>query len=184
VPSAPQPEVALVNWPAQNDRRRELAAVGAPCLLLVSGDSEPPVIDGILEDWIRVPADERDLYARLRRLHLLVNPSTGLPMVDDEDLFHHGDRWVGLSASEATLARILLVSYRKLVTRRSLEEALLQGDESSRVIDTQVHRLRTRITSLGFTVTAVRGRGYVLEPRWMAAETTTGTNRQTGERPS
>jgi DNA-binding response OmpR family regulator len=158
-----QTDVVLVHWPEDEGRRQALVAQGAPCLLLVAPDCDPPVLEGNLEDWIRVPADERDLYARIRRLHDLAAPLADLPTVDEEDLFHHGGRWIGLPASEAALARVLLANFGKLVGRQQLETELLTGGEGSRVIDSQVHRLRHRIAPLRFTVTAVRGRGYVLE---------------------
>jgi len=177
----PQTDVVLVHWPEDDDRRRRLAADGITCLLLVSPDHDPPVLDHALEDWIRVPADERDLYARIRRLDRLVRPAIEQPSVDDSDLFHSRGRWIGLPPSEAALARILIDNYQRLVTRQLLEERLLKEGDGSRVIDSQVHRLRTRITALGFTVSAVRGRGYVLEPRDTEITSTNFSIDRTGE---
>jgi hypothetical protein len=57
----------LVPWPAGSQRRAELATRGVPRLLVVAdGITPPPMGQG--EDWIRASANERDAWARLRRL--------------------------------------------------------------------------------------------------------------------
>jgi DNA-binding response OmpR family regulator len=62
------------------------------------------------------------------------------------------------------LARRLAASAGHLVTRRELLETIATSEaRRSRTLDLQVHRLRRRIAELGLTITAVRGRGYVLE---------------------
>jgi len=60
-------EVALVHWPAEEDRREELRRGGQPRLLLVEKGAPPIPTDG-LEDWIRLPADDIDLRVRVEAL--------------------------------------------------------------------------------------------------------------------
>jgi hypothetical protein len=60
--------VALVPWPSEAADAAELADAGRPRLLLVAREADPPDVSDELEDWIRVPADERDVEVRARRL--------------------------------------------------------------------------------------------------------------------
>jgi hypothetical protein len=60
--------VALVPWPSEAGVTAELADAARPRLLLVAREAEPPAVVDELEDWIRVPADERDVEVRARRL--------------------------------------------------------------------------------------------------------------------
>src|SRR5260221_101995 len=60
--------VELVHWPRERQRREALAKAGVPRVLLVADGEVPPTRIGVGEDWIRVPADERDLFVRARRV--------------------------------------------------------------------------------------------------------------------
>jgi hypothetical protein len=104
-------EVALVRWPAEAERRASLNEAGAPCLLLV--ESGPaPVVSGPVEDWIRVPASDADIAARIesmrRRLEPTVEDSPLSPVVDDHGILRWGERWVSLSPLEARLVGALV----------------------------------------------------------------------------
>lgn len=57
----------MLRWPADAARRDELAERRLPRLLLVAEGVLPPRLDPD-EDWIRTPAGERDVWARLRAL--------------------------------------------------------------------------------------------------------------------
>src|SRR3954451_16776898 len=60
--------VELLHWPRDEALRRHLAADGTPRLLLVPPGAPTPVVRAADEDWIRLPADERDVATRLRAL--------------------------------------------------------------------------------------------------------------------
>ena len=60
--------VALVAWPVDDARRRTLAAAGRPRLLVVAADADPPEVDDVLEDWLRLPRDLDDVGRRAHRL--------------------------------------------------------------------------------------------------------------------
>src|SRR4051794_41612723 len=62
-------DVVLVRWPAEESRRVELRDRGVPRLLLVENGTPPPRTADELEDWVRVPADEVDLHARVDNLN-------------------------------------------------------------------------------------------------------------------
>jgi hypothetical protein len=59
--------IEVLRWPADAARREELVLERRPRLLLVEPGATPPPPDGH-EDWIRMPADQRDVSARLGRL--------------------------------------------------------------------------------------------------------------------
>src|SRR5207253_9403009 len=58
----------VIRWPSDEERRRELADLGIPRLLLVDSEATPPICADALEDWIRLPSDERDIDARMNGL--------------------------------------------------------------------------------------------------------------------
>jgi hypothetical protein len=60
--------VELVSWPDEAARLDELRDRRLPRLLLVAADSAPPAVDDELEDWVRLPADPRDVEVRACRL--------------------------------------------------------------------------------------------------------------------
>ena len=47
---------------------RRLREQRVPRLLLVAPDAAPPAVDDEIEDWVRLPADARDVEVRARRL--------------------------------------------------------------------------------------------------------------------
>lgn len=156
-------DVELLHWPGDPAWRDDFAKRGVPCLLLLE-DGPPPDTLGPLEDWIRVPAGELDLLARMRRLSGLARETAEPPVVDDEGILHVGDLWTALSPAEASLARELSARFGQLVARRDLLAALAPtGDRRSRTLDLQICRLRRRLATVGLVVTSVRNRGYVLE---------------------
>ena len=158
-------DVELLRWPGDPARRTECAERGIPCLLLVEQGFPPPESMQPLEDWIRVPADEHDLLARVQHLGALAARSAGPAVdIDESGILTVGDAWVALSPTELALAQRLAADAGRLVSRRELLETIgRDGERRSRTLDLQVHRLRRRVAAVGLTITAVRGRGYVLE---------------------
>ena len=77
-----QPDVAVLHWPAQADEAEALAADGRPRLLLVAPDADPPVSRDPLCEWVRLPADERDVAARILLLTRRLDPPPERPRVD------------------------------------------------------------------------------------------------------
>ena len=65
-PDPPDPvDVVVVRWPEELTSVERLRAQGSARLLLVGAGTPPPESDDCREDWIRLPADETDLRARL-----------------------------------------------------------------------------------------------------------------------
>ncbi|MGF1597092.1 MAG: winged helix-turn-helix domain-containing protein [Acidimicrobiales bacterium] len=153
-------QVELVYWPAEADRRRELSEGAQPRILLV-GEGEPaPITVDPLEDWIRLPADERDLQVRVETLTRRLDVE---PVLDDDGVLHHRHNWTALPPIEARLTQTLLARFGKVVSREALLRQGWPDEEPKRnVLDVHVLRLRRRLEPLGLTIRTVRKRGYVL----------------------
>jgi DNA-binding response OmpR family regulator len=165
-------DVALIRWPTDTGRRERLSAAGEARLLLVEdGFAPPPVLD-CLEDWIRVPAADEDVQARLHALTVRTQAhSPAAPDIDDDGVLRFGDRWVPLAPLEARLTTALLGRFGAVVSRDTLIRALWPGKTPGRnALDVHVLRLRRRLSPLGLAIKTVRSRGYLLEAAPARAE--------------
>jgi DNA-binding response OmpR family regulator len=154
-------DVIVLHWPAQAEEAAALALAGRPRLLLVAPGADPPQSTDRREDWVRLPADERDVAARVLRL---TSDSPELPFVDATNRLVLGSDWVALSPIEARLAAALARRFGQVVT---IDELGRCGwpDGGWRVNAMRVHftRLRRRVAPLGLEVRAVRAQGFVLQ---------------------
>jgi DNA-binding response OmpR family regulator len=164
-------DVVLVRWPVEAARRDELQRAGRPRLLLLEHDAAPPVAEDDLEDWIRVPAGEVDLRARVDGLRRRVAAKVdAAPVLDDDGVLRLGDRWVSLPPVEARLTEALLGRYGAVVSREALARAgWPAGAPGRNALDVHMLRLRRRLAPLALAIRTVRSRGYLLE-RQSAAE--------------
>lgn len=156
--------MALVRWPAEQDRRQELAAAGHPRLLLVEPGAPPPVCADELEDWVRLPAPDTDVRARAEALARRA-AARGLrtPVVDADGVLRYRGRSVPLPPVEARLTRALVDRYGAVVSRAQLARAGWPGADPGRnALDVHVMRLRRRLAPVGLVIRTVRGRGYLL----------------------
>jgi hypothetical protein len=157
-------DVELIRWPEEEARLERLRATGAPRLLLVGETLAAPSSVDPLEDWIRVPAAEDDVRARVATLAARAGQSAAAPTVDDDGLLRYLGRWVTLSPVERSLAAALVDRFGAVVGRDTLVRRAWPGGGSTRnALDVHMLRLRRRITSLGLEVRTVRGRGYLLQ---------------------
>jgi DNA-binding winged helix-turn-helix (wHTH) protein len=166
-------DVLFVRWPAEEDRLAVLRAERRPRLLLVEGDASPPVNGDALEDWIRVPARDADVRARVAMLTIRSGAVDVLaePVLDDDGVLRFRDRWISLPPVEARLTRALLERYGSVVSRETLAGAGWPGGAPNRnALDVHVLRLRRRLDRLDLAIRTVRARGYLLEdgvqPAW------------------
>jgi hypothetical protein len=153
--------VELIRWPAESGRRIVCGRSGVPCLLLVPPGVQPPTI-GRLEDWIRVPADERDLYLRLRHLARRSAPEPVPPVVDEFDVVRRDESWAALSPSESVLVRGLLADFGRLATRDEINRWLAEAEGGPLPFPSSLARLRQRLASVGLALHTVRARGYLV----------------------
>jgi DNA-binding winged helix-turn-helix (wHTH) protein len=162
----PVVDVMMVQWPTQAEQRSRLADQHIPRLLLVDGGFPPPELLDCLEDWIRLPAPEADVKARIDalqargRVHL-----RPVPEIDTHGVVRYGAGWIALPPMEAHLAAVLVGQFETVAGRDTLRTAAWPATTPARnVLDVHMLRLRRRFAPLGLAIRTVRARGYVLEP--------------------
>ena len=125
----------------------------------------PPDPTDCLEDWIRVPASEFDVRARIAALVGRAERHASLaPSLDTDGVLRHGSGWVPLPPVESRLTAALLGRFGAVVSRDVLTQAgWPAGGPGRNALDVHVLRLRRRIKPLGLAIRTVRSRGYLLE---------------------
>jgi DNA-binding winged helix-turn-helix (wHTH) protein len=158
-------DVVLLRWPVEQARREEARRAGQPRLLLVENGAPAPLTTDELEDWIRIPAVDADLRARVQGLRQrTASRAAPEPVLDDDGVLRLGDRWVALPPVEARLTAALIDRFGAVVSRSSLAKAgWPDGAPGRNALDVHVLRLRRRLTPLGLAIRTVRSRGYLLE---------------------
>ena len=155
-------EVVAVRWPEEREDAERLTAAGMAVLYIVRADDDPPIPTGCLEDWVRVPGDDRDLHARLAALELRAALHQAPPFVDDVDRLHYRGRIIPLTSNEARLAAVLAARFGAVVPDEDLlgavSEAAATPTSSLRV---EIGRLRARIREVHLAIHRTR-HGYVL----------------------
>lgn len=164
LPTVGPVDVVMLRWPSEQSRRDDLHRSGQPRLLLVE-EGAPPVPVDDLEDWIRVPAADVDLRARLEglRRRCLVTASA-LPELDADGVLRVDGQWVSLPPVEARLTAALLDRYGAVVSRDNLAHAgWPDGAPGRNALDVHMLRLRRRLSTVALAIKTVRSRGYLLE---------------------
>jgi DNA-binding winged helix-turn-helix (wHTH) protein len=158
-------DVVLLRWPVEQARREEARRDRRPRLLLVENGAPAPLVTDELEDWIRIPAVDADLRARVQGLRQrAATRAAPEPLLDGDGVLRLGDRWVALPPVEARLTAALIDRFGAVVARSSLAKAgWPDGAPGRNALDVHVLRLRRRLTPLGLAIRTVRSRGYLLE---------------------
>jgi DNA-binding response OmpR family regulator len=166
-------DVALVRWPTEAERRARLQRTSTPRLLLVEEGQSPPMPEDCLEDWIRVPADDRDVRHRMEGLAFRAGQHVEeVPDLDHDGVIRFASAWVSLPPVEARLTRALVDRFGAVVGREALAKAgWPDGAPGRNALDVHVLRLRRRLTTVGLSIKTVRSRGYLLEASTPAAGT-------------
>lgn len=158
-------EIALVRFPSEKLRLDELRAAGVPRLILVEDGAPPPVSVDLLEDWVRVPADERDVLARSDGIRRRLGRTNEPPSLDDDGLLRNDGRWVSIPPMEVRLLSALLDNLGSVVSREVLSERTWpDGPKGRNALDVHMLRLRRRVAPVGLAIRTVRSRGYLIEP--------------------
>lgn len=155
--------VTLVPWPDNASEGRRTAENGGPVLYLVGAEDMAPMPTTCLEDWIRVPADERDLYARMSALQTRARIHHTPPRLDENRRLSFEGRVLLLASPELELAALLAERFGLVVPDRDL--VLAAALDGPSLLRAPVHRLRTSLRPLGLEVERCRGAGYRLRRR-------------------
>ena len=158
-------EVALLRWPDEQGRRQRLSLAGGPRLLLVEDGALPPPVLDCLEDWVRVPAAEEELRARVQALSIRrAAHDHDAPGMDGDGVLRFRGKWVSLPPLETRMTEVLLSRFGAVVGREALAKAgWPDGITGRNALDVHVLRLRRRLEPLGLVIRTVRSRGYLLE---------------------
>jgi DNA-binding response OmpR family regulator len=157
------PEVELLHWPRDADRRQASIRAQRPRLLIIGPGTVPPSAEDEFEDWVRDDADERDVAARMRTLATRAEASLLAVVLVDDRCVQRGPSTVPLSRLEARLMERLLAAPGELVGRGELEAAVWPGGPPSHTaLDDVSYRLRRRVRVIGLDVLAERGHGLML----------------------
>ena len=124
----------------------------------------PPVAASDLEDWIRLPAHDGDLQARVEGLRARAARGLAAPELDLDGVLRLDGRWVSLPPVEGRLTAALLDRFGAVVSRDSLARAgWPDGAPGRNALDVHMLRLRRRVAPLALAIRTVRSRGYLLE---------------------
>jgi len=165
--------VVVVHWPEDSARAGELARVGTPRLFLVAPEAEPPVMSDDMCAWVRLPAHERDVQARI--VELRTRASVARPILGDHGLLWRGAQWVPLSPIEARLTSAFIARPGRVLSRARLQKTgWPEGSPNERSIDARIKALRRRVAPIGMRIHTVRGQGYIAEIQPVSADAVGG----------
>lgn len=156
--------VRLVRWPEEGQLLERLRAERAPRLLLVRPPEPAPVVNDCEEDWVRLPADDGDVRARVLALAARSAQHHRGPRVGEDGRLSFDGDWIALSPIEHRLAGVLAERFGEVVEGELLAEAAWpQNGANDGALRVHLTRLRRRLRALSLDVQNVRGRGYLME---------------------
>jgi len=163
-PTHGAPPVPLLRWPAEDERRHQLAALGEPRLLLVAPDATPPALLDDLELWIPDGADPDTILNAVTALHEKVREKDSQPVLDDDGLLWFRGRWVAVSDTQIPVVDLLVRNYQRLVHNDDIQAAYHEagGGPSPASLRTLIRRIGQRLTQVGLKLHVVRTRGVML----------------------
>jgi DNA-binding response OmpR family regulator len=164
VPPRTEDGIRLVRWPEERELLEQLRAEHAPRLLLVRPPSPAPVVDECEEDWVRLPADDADVRARVLALAARSARHRPGPQVGADGRLRHGGHWIALSPIEHRLAGALAERFGEVVDSGRLTRVAWPNDTTTDgALRVHLTRLRRRLRPLALDVQNVRGRGYLMD---------------------
>lgn len=156
-------DVAVLRWPDDHEAAARVERLGLPRLLVVEPDEPPPQSHSCLEDWIRLPATEEDVRARVAALRQHAARHPNAPDIDRWGQFSFRDMNVFLSPREHAITQAFVNQFGIAVSEGDLLRAgWPDGDGTPTALRLQCHRLRKRVAPLGLTVKSIRGYGYLM----------------------
>jgi hypothetical protein len=161
-------DVVVLRWPEQGAERERLERLAVPRLLIVEAGTEPPPSESCLEDWLRLPADDCDVRARLLSLSRRAARHPVVPVLDDFGQLTHRGASVFLSPVDQRVAQVLVETFGTAVRDAELARRAWPAGSSEQTLRVHISRLRRRISQLGLTITSVRNVGYVMREQSLA----------------
>jgi len=166
-------DVRILRWPDQADEADRLARLEAPRLLIVESGVPPPTETSCVVDWLRLPADDEDLRARLVALAERAARHPSRPVVDGYGQLSYRGTTVFLSSVDEQITKILVENFGHPVPAEGLIPRVWPQHGTNENLRVHISRLRHRIAPLGLTITNVKSHGYVMRE----AEATDTTRR-------
>ena len=144
-------DVVILRWPDEQTRLADLRQRRIPRLALVSPHAPAFLSSDPLEDWVRLPASEGDVRARVRTLLARAHDERpDAPELDDGRVLRYGSWWTTLAPTEARLAGTFVDRFGGVVSRVELASAgWPEGLPSRNSLDVLLGRIRRRLERLG-----------------------------------
>lgn len=155
-------DVVVLSWPEQANERQRLAGCSTPHLWLVEPGVDPPIAESCLEDWLRLPAEDGDVRARLVSLAKRAAHHPARPDLDEHGQLAYCGAVVLLSPLEQRLAEPLVANFTHAVPEVDLIRAAWPEGGSDQTLRVHMSRLRHRLAPIGLTLTSIRSYGYVM----------------------
>jgi DNA-binding response OmpR family regulator len=158
-----EPEVVVLRWPIEQAAVSAAREQGRPRFLVVEGDDDPPHHWDDLEEWVRLPADRRDVQARVAALRSRSADLRVRPSLDGYDRLFFRGRWVALTPSDYKLVEPLVERFDDVVPYERVVGSPDASDAPRPVAGrVRLTRLRRRIAPLGLQIRTVRPHGLAL----------------------
>lgn len=155
-------DVVVVSWPEQARERERLDRAGTPRLWLVEPGADPPIGQSCLDDWLRLPADDAELRARLVSLELRAAHHPSRPTLDEHGQLTHRGAVIVLSPVEQHVAAPLIARFGDAVAEEDLIRSAGFDGGNAHTLRVCMSRLRHRLAPIGLTVGNIRAYGYVM----------------------
>ncbi len=154
--------IVVMSWPEQAHERDRLERQGSARLWLVDREAEPPIGESCLEDWLRLPADDADVRARLIALARRAEHHPRRPTLDDHGQLERNGACVILSPLEHQIAAPLIEHFGDAVSDDVLIASAWHEGGNEDTLRVHVSRLRRRLAPVGLKIVSVRAYGYVM----------------------
>jgi len=168
-------DVFVLRWPDEVDAVERLGHLGIPRLLLVEPGVSPPSVTSCIEDWIRLPADDVDLRARVAALGERAARHPVAPVVEEHGCLSHRGATVFLPPVDEQVARALIERLGQPVSAEELRARAWPDGGSDTALRVHISRLRRRLAPLGLSIRSVRRRGYLISDGGTVDAVTTAT---------
>jgi hypothetical protein len=154
-------EVATLRWPQDADEAERLDRAGVAHLLLVENDQPCPETISCTRDWIRLPARENDIRARLLTLQRRSERHPPRPVIEEHGRFSYRGKDVYLSPLDHEIVAVLARHFDRVVSETELL-AIWPASPTPNRLRVHISRLRKQLEPLGLTVISRRREGYAI----------------------